>query len=205
MPWIGYEYWTPEKQRSERFLPEDLQKHLIGETVGAFAKMFASLPDSACAPGYRANGNTVRAWAQHGVKVAQNGPGALTPPYLDGNDVLQLFRTIEFEPAVNKDFSLETCLKAAENCFAHGIPAVVSVHSINFHSTLRDFRSQTLKELGAFLGALESKYSDLLYLHDAELYDVVQKGSCATCSGTVQVEVLTRKFRKGSAAGKKVV
>ena len=26
-------------------------------------------------PGYRANDDTHRAWAQHGIRVAQNGPG----------------------------------------------------------------------------------------------------------------------------------
>ncbi len=205
MPWIGYEYWAPEKRPSERFLPKDLQQHLIGETVGAFAKMFAMLPDSACAPGYRANADTVRAWTQHGVRVVQNGPGTLTPPYLDGTEVLHLFRNIEFEPAVQAQFSLDASLRSAETCFSQGIPAVVSVHSINFHSTLRDFRTQTLKQLDAFLRALESKYSDLLYLHDAELYELVQKGSCARGNGTVQVEVLTKRFRKGRSTEKGAV
>lgn len=205
MPWVGYEYWTPEEAPDDRFLAEDAQKQLIGETVGAFVKMFATLPSSACAPGYRANADTVRAWAQHGVRVAQNGPGALTPPYFDGNEVLQLFRAIEFEPAVQNDFSLEACLRAAESCFSEGIPAIVSVHSINFHSSLRDFRTQTLQQLDAFFAALEAKYNDLLYLQDNELYELVQNGSCRTRSGKVQVEVLKKKFRKTTAARKKVV
>ena len=205
MPWIGYEYWAPENRPDERFLTEDAQKRLIGETVGAFARMFGTLPRSACAPGYRANEDTVRAWAQHGVRVAQNGPGTLTPPYLDGNEVLQLFRTIEFEPAVQKTFSIEACLRAAESCFSEGIPAIVSVHSINFHSSLRDFRTQTLEQLDAFLGALETKYSELLYLHDAELHELVQNGSCVTRNGAVQVEVLKKRFRKAEPVGKKVV
>jgi hypothetical protein len=204
MPWIGYEYWTPENHPDERFLPKDVQKQLIGETVGAFARMFGTLPISACAPGYRANEDTVRGWAQHGIKVAQNGPGTLTPPYFDGNDVLQLSRTIEFEPAVQERFSLEACLETAESCFALGIPAIVSVHSINFHSSVRDFRSQTIKQLDAFLGALESKYSDLLYLHDAQLYELVQSGSCKTLNGAIQVDVIEKKFRT-RAVGKKVV
>lgn len=205
MPWIGYEYWAPERPPDERFLPEEAQKQLIGEAVGAFAKMFASLPGSACAPGYRANGDTVRAWAQHGVKVAQNGPDTFSPPYLDGNELLQLFRTIEFEPAVQKDFSVEACLKAAETCFSAGIPAVVSMHSINFHSSVRDFRTHTLQQLDTFLGALEQKYRDLLYLHDVELYELALTGRCISRNETVQAEVLTKRFRKGRFVGEKVV
>jgi len=205
MPWIGYEYWAPEESPDERFLSKDIQTQFIGETVGAFAKMFAALPRSACAPGYRANEDTVRAWAQHGIKVAQNGPGTLFPPYFDGNNVLQLSRTIEFEPAVEKNFSVESCLHAAESCFERGIPAIVSIHSINFHSSVHDFRTQTLQQLDAFLEALEKKHGDLLYLHDADLYELMQNGCVRTRSGTVQVEVLKRKFRKTTAVAKKVV
>jgi len=205
MPWIGYEYWVPENPPDERFLPLSMQQQIIGQTVGAFAKMFATLPSSACAPGYRTNEDTIRAWTQHGVKVAQNGPGTFTPPYFDGNEVLRLFRTIEFEPAVQADFSLEECVCAAEACFSNGIPAIVSVHSINFHSSVRDFRTQTLKQLDFFLKALETRHSDLLYLNDGELYELVQNGSFRTRSGTVQVEVQKKKFRRSTVVTKKVV
>ena len=42
MPWIGYEYWDPEKAGDERFLPADEQRELIGKAVGIFAKTFSS-------------------------------------------------------------------------------------------------------------------------------------------------------------------
>ena len=118
MPWIGYEYWDPEQPEDERFLPAEKQTELIGHTVGVFAKLFSTLPRSACAPGYRANDDTHRAWAQHGIRVAQNGPGALMPPHFDRHDILHLSRTVEFEPATDAAFSVEACLQQAENCFA---------------------------------------------------------------------------------------
>ncbi len=90
MPWIGYEYWDPEQPEDEQFLPTEKQTELIGHTVGAFAKLFGTLPRSACAPGYRANDDTHRAWAQHGIRVAQNGPGAFVPPHFDRYDILHL-------------------------------------------------------------------------------------------------------------------
>ena len=40
MPWIGYEYWDPEQPEDERFLSAEKQTELIGQTVGAFAKLF---------------------------------------------------------------------------------------------------------------------------------------------------------------------
>jgi hypothetical protein len=196
MPWIGYEYWDPEKPENDRFEPAETQEKLIGQTVGMFAKLFCTVPRSACAPGYRANDDTHRAWAQHGIRVAQNGPGALVPPYFDRSDVLHLCRTVEFEPAVDPEFSVGACLRQAENCFAAGIPAIVSVHSINFHSTVRDFRSRTLKFLDEFLAALQSKHPDLLYLHDEDLNELVSKGSYKTPYGNAQVNVTRKNFIK---------
>jgi len=105
MPWIGYEYWDAEKSEDDRFLSAERQRVVIGEAVGAFAKLFSGLPHSACAPGYRANEDTNRAWAKLGIRVAQNGPGAIAPPHFD-HELLQVCRTVEFEPAVNPAISL---------------------------------------------------------------------------------------------------
>jgi hypothetical protein len=200
MPWIGYEYWDPEKPEGERFLPAEAQRELIGQTVGAFAELFSTLPRSACAPGYRANDDTHRAWAKHGIRVAQNGPGAVAPPHFDRYKILHLSRTVEFEPATDPAFSVEACLRQAETCFARGIPAIVSVHSINFHSTVLDFRSRTLQLLDEFLTALESKHTDLLYLHDEDLYELVSTGSFKTPHGRAQVKVIGKNFMKASVS-----
>jgi hypothetical protein len=196
MPWIGYEYWDAEKPEDERMLPVETQRALIGEAVGGFAKMFSRLPRSACAPGYRANDDTHRAWAQHGIRVAQNGPGGFTPPHFDRFEVLQLSRNVEFEPATDSAFSIELCIEQAEACFARGIPAIVSVHSINFHSTVKDFRTRTLQALEEFFAALESKHADLLYLHDDGLYELVSKGFHDATEGAVQASVTKKKFTK---------
>lgn len=196
MPWIGYEYWDPEKGESDRFLAEALQSELIGFTVGAFAKFFSSLSRSACAPGYRANDDTHRVWGQHGIRVAQNGPGGMIPPHFDQYEILHLSRSVEFEPAVDPGFSVEASVRRAERCFEDGIPAIVSVHSINFHSTVRDFRSGTLKLLDEFLSVIESRHNDLLYLHDDELYSLIQSGCCESPQRTGQVNVTRKRFTK---------
>ncbi|MGC2451154.1 MAG: hypothetical protein WA477_26150 [Candidatus Sulfotelmatobacter sp.] len=205
MPWIGYEYWDAEAAEADRFLSRASQSKLIGDSVGAFAKLFSTLPFSACAPGYRANEDTLGAWAQHGIRVAQNGPGALVPPHFDGNEVLQVCRTVEFEPATDADFTLEACLRQAESCFALGIPAVVSIHSINFHSSVKDFRSRTLRLLDEFLTSVESRHRDLLYVHDAQLWDIVQKGFCQAPGGDVRVSVTSRKFMRAQVATRATV
>lgn len=196
MPWIGYEYWDPERPEDERFLEAEGQRALIGYAFGAFAKLFSALPRSACAPGYRANVDTHRAWAQHGIRVAQNGPGALVPPHFDRDEILQLYRNVELEPATDSNASVEASLRQAESCFARGIPAIVSIHSINFHSTVKDFRGPTLQRLDEFFTALEARHGDLLYLQDENLFELVNKGFYTTSNGAVQLNVTERISRK---------
>ncbi len=198
MPWIGYEYWDPEKPEDDRFITSKAQTELIGLTVGMFAKLFSSLPRSACAPGYRADDATHRAWSMHGIRIAQNGPNGFTPPHFGRYELLNLTRTVEFEPATDSGFSLEKCLQQAEFCFGLGIPAIVSIHSINFHSTVRDFRSRTIDLLDQFFTALESRHPDLLYLRDEDVLDVIRSGRYEGGNGPVQLKVLQKRFVRSS-------
>lgn len=195
MPWIGYEYWDFEQPSDQRFLRKDQQEKYIGEAVALFAKLFGTLPRSACAPGYRANSDTNSVWSALGIRSAQNGPSSLPLPHFDKNGTLQLYRTIEFEPAVSPDFSLENVLRKAEDCFAARIPAVLSVHSINFHSTVRDFRSRTLSLLDSFLGALESRHPDLLYVHDDDLFRIIESGSYESSFARPTINVKKKRVR----------
>ncbi len=77
----------------------------------------------------------------------------------------------------------------AEECFAGGLPAIISIHSINFHSTIQDFRTPTLKLLDEFLSALEEKWPALLYVHDADLFSIATAGAYAGENGRVRVGV----------------
>jgi hypothetical protein len=122
------------------------------------------------------------------------------PPHFDRHDILHVSRTVEFEPATDADFSVESCLQQVENCFARGIPAIVSVHSINFHSTVKDFRSPTLAALDELLTALESRHADLLYLHDEDLRELVSQGSYSTAQGSAKANVIRKKFRKAKVS-----
>ncbi len=195
MPWIGYEYWNPNLAQG-MFLPRDKQREIIGASVGAFAKLFSTLPRSACAPGYRADTNTYSVWSQFGVLVSQNGPGSGLPPHLGENEILHLYRNIDFEPAVDGSFSVSNCIARANECFQRGVPAIVSTHSINFHSSLKDFRSTTLKALDTFLAALTAQHSDLLFLGDEDIHALVQHGAYETAQGKTQVNVTKRKFSR---------
>ncbi len=204
MPWIGFEYSDPEMS-GKQFLNSEVQEALISEAADAFTHFFGTVPRSACAPGYRADKSTHRAWAKRGIRVAQNGPGSPRSPHLDSNgganSILHLYRTTDFEPASGTEFSIDSCLRMAEESFARGIPAIVSVHSINFHSTLKDFRTRTLQLLDEFLTALESKHPDLLYVGDHDLYSLVDTGRYESLQSEVRVAVTKRKFMPAGAGG----
>jgi hypothetical protein len=188
MPWIGYEYWNPEFKPKRRFLDKSRQEGLVRESAELFGRMFGIAPFSACAPGYRSNEDTCRAWEQFGIRVIQNGSGGSVPTHLDEHNVLRVHRNVDFEPATaGSSFSLKDCLRSAQRNLDGGIPAVVSVHSINFHSSLRDFRGPSLKLLDEFLSALERRYPDLLYIHDADLYHLANEGRYEGLQGSVPV------------------
>ncbi len=198
MPWAGYEYCNPEKPRAG-FLPAAAQAELIHEAADGFQNFFGMTPVSTCAPGYRANQSTHLAWARCGIRVAQNGSGRPLAPRMDEQEILNLYRTIDFEPA-QRDLPIEKYVQLAEQCFGRGIPAIVSVHSINFHSSLKDFRGPALRGLDQFLSALEAKYPNLLYVHDADLYELVTKGRFKGPRGPVAVTVKRHNQPKASGA-----
>lgn len=186
MPWIGYEYWNPEKPHAG-FLPYNRQQSLIEESRAQFLAFFGIKPLSACAAGYRSNRDTHQAWAEAGIRVVQNGSGSgLQSPHIDEFGLLHLYRAIDLEPS-QKELETEKHLEIAANCVARGLPIVISTHAINFHSSLKDFRTPTLAALDALLKALESKYPDLLYVNDEELYALVDVGTLRNRTGHVTV------------------
>jgi hypothetical protein len=189
MPWIGHEYCKPENPE-KGFLKPEIQDAMIREAADIFSALFSRAPISACAPGYRANQDTRVAWGRHGVRVAQSGPGGGALPCMDEHGLLTLSRTLDFEPALAEP-SLATVMQLARESVDRGAPLIVSIHSINFHSTVRNFRDPTLRALDVFLSALEAKYPDLLYVHDADLYEIVTTGKFASPQGVVSV--ITRR------------
>jgi hypothetical protein len=63
------------------------------------------------------------------------------------------------------------------------------MHSINFHSTIRDFRTATLAMLDGFLNAMEREWPDLLYVHDGDLWHIATEGFFASESEKISVGV----------------
>jgi hypothetical protein len=191
MPWIGFEYWNPERPR-QGFLSLERQQELIGEASGYFSQLFGIAPSSACAPGYRSNLHTIEAWAQAGINVAQSGPGGgLKAPHIEKQGVLHLYRNIDFEPS-QREPDIDKFLQIAGICFSRGLPLIVSMHAINFHSSLKDFRTPALAALDFFLTKLEREFPELLYVNDRELYDIAARGAAHEETISVSTEDLGR-------------
>jgi len=187
MPWVGYEYWNPEKPPAERFIAESEQQRWIEWAAKLFRAFFGEAPISACAPGYRADQATFRLWRVQGIRVAQNGPGAMRGPHFDSQGLLHTYRSLDFEPALNPGLRWEDGLKKAEEWLARGLPLTISIHSINFHSTLAAFRDKTLPLLRAFLRALKERFPDLLYVNDRQLLEIVETGGYESSGSRVRV------------------
>jgi hypothetical protein len=190
MPWIGFEYWDPEATTRPQFLSIDDQRAAIHRAAEIYRALFGAAAFSACAPGYRANSDTRKVWFEAGVRVAQNGPGRQAEPYVDEQGMLLTFRNVEIEPAT-AGCELGDLMVQVENCFANRVPAVISIHSINFHSTLKDFRTPTLALLDGFLTAVKRKWPDVLYVNDADLFDIARKGAYFAENANVSVTVTT--------------
>jgi hypothetical protein len=198
MPWVGYEYWDPEKAAPERFISEREHERWIGLAAQLFRRFFGSRAISACAPGYRAEAATFRCWKAHEIRIAQNGPDAPRAPSFDEHGLLHTYRSLDFEPALNPDLRWEDCFRRAESWLLRGLPLIISVHSINFHSTLAPFRQKTLPLLEALLTALKKRFPDLLYINDGQLLEIVETGGYRSASGIIPVAV--SGLRRGAEA-----
>ena len=198
MPWVGYEYWNPNREAEDRFLSENEQQRWIAFAAEAFERFFGQRALSACAPGYRANQTTAQAWKKQGIRIAQNGPGAGSGPHFDEHGLLRTYRSVDFEPALNAELRSEDCLASARDCFAAGQPFIMSVHSLNFHSTLAPFRQRTLPLLKELLQALAENFPDVLYVNSQQLLEIIESGGYETAGGRIQIAV--RGTGKGAGA-----
>ncbi len=95
------------------------------------------------------------------------------------------------EPAV-AHVDLKRLVEGVGECFNRGLPAIVSIHSINFHSTIRDFRTPTLALLNEFLTALKRKWPTLLFVNDGDLFRIASEGFCFSQGTRVDVGVTTK-------------
>jgi hypothetical protein len=175
--WLSFEYKDDTTLIDEGWLDQAAQSELIAAGTAHFQRIFGISAISACAPGYRANVATRRAWHTAGVRVAQNGPGFDLAPHMESGGLLMLYRNVSLEPAIDPlEFTDANALADARRAIAAGKPVIVSMHAVNFHSTIQNNRDETLKRLDEFLTKLETEFPTLRYVHDEDIWNIVQRG-----------------------------
>jgi hypothetical protein len=105
-----------------------------------------------------------------------------------------LFRNVPFEPGLDPNLHTEAyALKKAHQAIQAGRPVIVCMHSINFHSTLKNHRENTLSRLDRFLTALEENYPDLLYLNDHDILQIVRRDEGEWSGKHQKIKVTSRR------------
>jgi len=110
-------------------------------------------------------------------------------PHFDRSGLLHTYRSLDFEPALDPALRVENCVVAAKKWFSAAVPFIISVHSINFHSTLAPFRQRTLPLLLGLLCALGKSYPDVLFVNCRQLLEIVETGAYETGGGRAQISV----------------
>jgi hypothetical protein len=110
-------------------------------------------------------------------------------PHFDERGLLHTYRSIDFEPGLQAELDWRECVKHATRWLSRGLPFVLSVHSINFHSTLAGFRQKTLPMLTDLLKAFVSEFPDLLFVNDEQLLEIIENGFCEGEAGKIKVAV----------------
>jgi hypothetical protein len=75
----------------------------------------------------------------------------------------------------------------------HGSTAYMGLMEASSSKRHRTIEAKTLMLLDEFLSAVESKHPDLLYLHDEELYVLVNTGTWKAALSTARVTVSRRR------------
>ncbi len=180
-----------------RFINYSQQRQIIRDGVAVFEELFGFTPETTIAPDYCWNSDTENVWSEVGIKFIQAGNRQSRGYYKDGKGIRQrgyrlgemnrrgivyLTRNADFEPWVNA-FDLGEILDRIDVLLKIGEPVIISTHNINYVSSIKNFRDNTLAQLDRMLTFLEKRYLDLLYLTDAQLGDAILHGYFETLNG----------------------
>jgi hypothetical protein len=173
----------------------DSQREVVKDGVSVFQDLFGFYPSTTIAPGYVWSDDTEEIWEKAGVKFIQAGNQQKVISFkgqidykrhylgeLNECGMTYLTRNVGFEP-YTKNFGLNKILNRIDILFRIEEPVIISTHRINYTSSIKNFRDNSLVQLDRLLTSLEEKYSDLLYLNDQQLGNVISKGYFIASNG----------------------
>jgi hypothetical protein len=168
-PWAAFAYenaWNTSEPVSETV---EVQRELIEAGSLAFRRVFGE-GRGTCAPGYRHYTTTVELLRAHGFDSVQSGvqPGGWGPIALRSGG-WSVPRNVSFEVAIRPSDTVEAAFARIARLVDRGFPAVVSIHSINFQSSIRDHKTVAMNALDELLTSVERRYGTLVYASSDEL------------------------------------
>lgn len=174
----------------DTFLSYAKQETVIKDGMRIFRDLFGFSPLTTGAPGYLWNEDTEKIWHENGIKVIQAGNRQHLGVSAEGKGIrgkertmgeknvlnmIYLTRNIDFEPWLFPR-DLESYITDMHHLIKTGEPIVISSHSINYISRLKNYRDITLPILDKLLYTIENRYSDVYYISDVQLAQAIETG-----------------------------
>ena len=180
------------------FLPLEAQEDKIKKGIEAFKKIFGFLPVVTTAPQYVWNQDTEKVWHKYGIRYigAGNRVAGKVPSLRhrlgERNQwgMVYLTRNVVFEPRRRR--SCQDAITEIDFLFNAQQPAIIETHSINFHSSIKNFREKSLEGLDRLLYLIEKKHPEVIYLDSRQLGEILEKGYCYLRNGE-RMEVKTHQ------------
>ena len=184
---FNYEYL--ESVNPIIFLSLSKQEEIIKKGVGIFNKIFGFSPVVTTAPRCAWNCDTEKAWHKNGIRYISAGNRRKTATSLSDHrlgernlwDMIYLIRNVNFEPI--RDNACIDAFIEIDFLFKVKQPAILETHSINFFSSIKNFREKSLERLDQLLYLIEEKYPDVVYLSSQQFGDILEKGYCLLRNG----------------------
>lgn len=178
------------------FLPQGAQEERVKKGVEAFEKIFGFQPVVTTAPRCAWNCDTEKVWHKYGIRYIGAGNRRIGTTSLSNYrlgernqwDMIYLIRNVNFEPIRNN--ACQDAFTEIEFLFNAQQPAILETHSINFFSSIKNFRKKSLERLDQLLYLIEEKYPDVVYLNSQQFGEILEKGFCQLKNGQ-RMEVKT--------------
>lgn len=180
------------------FLSLSAQEEKIKKGVEAFERIFGFPPVVTTAPRYAWNQDTEQVWYKYGIKYicagnSQIGIRSSTHHKLGEKNqwgMTYLIRNVTFES--RRENAYQDAVTEIDFLFKAQQPAILETHSINFHSSIKNFREKSLERLDQLLYLIEEKYPDVVYLTSEQFGEILEKGCCLLRNGQ-RLEVKTHR------------
>lgn len=184
---FSYEYLANINPIS--FLSLDAQEERIKKGVEAFERIFGFPPVVTIAPRYTWNWDTEKVWHKYGIKYIGAGSSQVgmvpSPGHRLGErnqwGMIYLIRNVAFE--ARREDACQDAFTEIDFLFRTQQPAILETHSINFLSSIKNFRKKSLEKLDQLLYLIERKYPEVVYLSSQQFGDILEKGYCHLRNG----------------------